>query len=412
MAILDIQTHQTGEAGVLPSYATILTSDTEAAVLTAGYLNAAVQNGASFALPCIAKISTKSSSTAAYQVGWYQITHVGADWSVVPAGNPGDIVLPTVANQLVHATGTTGTLSTDAADVVNLGNITAGASGTAGVLSSFPGTAAKGSLKVTAVANTGDTVVTISNAAHGQASVISIPDGGQATAEFVISDSAGTQNITSGGLQVDAGIVSSGLAAGGFVGEFDAYPTTTASGVLSLKAAVNATGDFDTTISNGVAIGQSQVISIPDVGAATGSFLVSGLASADVSGNIVTFDITVGQAALATAGTVTLQASSGAKQYKIRELYVNSGGTNFSGGGGDRLATISDGTTDYSVIPAASMQTLANTGWGETGLPFPASAAINTSSVAGAAITIAYSGGATDYTAGSVVISGVLERVA
>lgn len=126
----------------------------------------------------------------------------------------------------------------------------------------------------------------------------------------------------------------------------------------------------------------------------------------------LSFDVTVGQAALASAGTVTLVPALAGAQYKIRELYLNSGGTDFSGGGGDRLATISDGTTDYSVIPAATLQSLANARWGDTGLAFPASAAINTSTAVGVAVTIAYSGGATDYTAGSMVISGVLERVA
>ena len=132
----------------------------------------------------------------------------------------------------------------------------------------------------------------------------------------------------------------------------------------------------------------------------------------DLASDLIYVDITVGQAALAAAGSVTLRASSGAIQYKIRNIFVNSGGTNFSGGGGDRLLDITDGTTVYSTVPAASLQTLANTAWGVTGLPFPASAAINTSTAAGAALVAKYSGGTADYTAGSVVISLVLERVA
>jgi hypothetical protein len=139
--------------------------------------------------------------------------------------------------------------------------------------------------------------------------------------------------------------------------------------------------------------------------------LTSAIVTPDVGANLITFNVTVGQAALATGGAVTLVDSSGAKQYRIKQLQLNSGGTNFSGGGGDRLGQVTDGTTVYSVIPAASLQTLANAQWGATALPNPASAAINTLTVAGTDLTFKYSGGATDYTAGSLVISGLVERV-
>lgn len=140
--------------------------------------------------------------------------------------------------------------------------------------------------------------------------------------------------------------------------------------------------------------------------------LTSTIVTPDVGPNLVSFDITVGQAALASGGSVTLVTSSGSKQYKVRSLQLNSGGTNFSGGGGDRLGQVTDGTTVYSVIPAATMQALVNAQWGVTALPNPASAAINTSTAAGASLVFKYSGGTLDYTAGSLVISGILERVA
>jgi hypothetical protein len=65
--------------------------------------------------------------------------------------------------------------------------VDAGQSGTAGIVKSFPATAAKGHLALTGVANDGDTATTISNAAMGQASVISIPDPGAATANFLLT---------------------------------------------------------------------------------------------------------------------------------------------------------------------------------------------------------------------------------
>lgn len=271
MSIINIQTVQTGLVGVLPSLAYIYTSDTEAAVLTTGYLNKEVQQGTQFSMPCIAAVSTQATPTSAPQVGWYQVAHVGVNWSLVPAGSPGDVVLPTIANHLAVYTNTTGTLSEDAATAINGGNIQAGLSGTAGYLASFPGTAAKGSLRVTAVANTGDTLVTISNALHGQASVYSIPDSGAATANIIISKLTGTQHITVGSLQIDGGNLTAGIS--GTAGTLTSFPGTAANGSLIL-AAVNAGGAFNTTISNGT-MGQSTVYTMGDIGASTGGIVVA-----------------------------------------------------------------------------------------------------------------------------------------
>lgn len=151
---------------------------------------------------------------------------------------------------------------------------------------------------------------------------------------------------------------------------------------------------------------------VKTTGIASNLVLRTSISTPDTNVNLVAFDVTVTAAALASGASVTLYTSSSTKQYKIRALWVNSNGTNFSGGGGDRLLDITDNTTVYSTVPAADLQTLANTGWGATGLPFPASAAINTSTAAGASLVAKYSGGTADYAAGSVVISGLLQRVA
>lgn len=131
------------------------------------------------------------------------------------------------------------------------------------------------------------------------------------------------------------------------------------------------------------------------------------------SANLYSFDTTVPVASLASAGSVTLiTAANALAQYRIRSLELESGGTNFSGGGGDRLGQVTDGTTAYTVIPAAVMQSLVNARWGvSTPLPNAASAANNTLTVAGANLVFKYSGGATDYTAGSLRISGLVQRV-
>lgn len=584
MTIKNIKTVQVGEVGISPRIVLIDTTNTIGEITATGFLNKAVQAGEQFSESDMCLVSTKTSPSATTtQVGWFEIGHSGSDWSLTSTGSAGSVILPTTTNHLAVYSNTTGELSEDAATAINGGNIQAGLSGTAGYLASFPSTAAKGSLRLTAVANTGDTLVTISNAAHGQATVVTIPDGGQATTEFIIADSAGTQNITSGNLSidtgnlavgsdanagtitvfpattangsliiqavdaggafnttiasgivgqsqvisipdsgsatssfllahsggtqsittgnlqvdagaiisgvtgggfagqikafsntaangfieilaadnatgdfgtsisnstaqaqdtvitipdsgtataefiisdsagtqhitsgvlaVDAGAVESGLAAGGFIGLVKAFPTTASSGFMAIQAAVNATGDFGTTIVNSTAQVQASVLTIPDVGAATGSLLVNALVDSDVNSNLIYFSVTVGQAALATGGEVVLQASSGAKQYRLIDLKMDAGGTNFSGGGGDRLLDVTDGTTVYSTIPAADIQTLTNNSWGDAKMPAPAAAGWNTSTAAGAPLVAKYSGGTTDYTAGSVIISGLIARI-
>lgn len=72
-------------------------------------------------------------------------------------------------------------------------NIDAGASGTAGTVDVFPATAANGKLILAAVDAGGAFNTTISNKTIGQSTVVSIPDPGASTADFVLN--AGTATI-------------------------------------------------------------------------------------------------------------------------------------------------------------------------------------------------------------------------
>jgi hypothetical protein len=195
---------------------------------------------------------------------------------------------------------TAGTLANKTGVAINAGGLQAGLDATAGVLTSFPATTISGVLVVAAADNaTGDFDTTISNAtAVGQSQVISIPDAGAATAKFILSAStASSQTITSGLIVSGGNVQTNGgdnflAGADASAGAFFSFPATTASGTLALAAADNATGDFATTISNGTAIGQTQVISIPDAGAATANFALA--PGALVSGNVVTASGTAG----------------------------------------------------------------------------------------------------------------------
>lgn len=274
MPILNIVPVQIGAVGVSPNIACIATNDTLATVLTTGYLNLVQQNGASLAESTMCLVSTKTSpSAAATQVGWLEVSHVGANWSLVQTGAPGTVTLPTIANHIATYTNTAGQLSEDPATAISGGNIQAGLSGTAGTVASFPSAASKGSLIWSATANTGNTNVTLTNAAHGQASTYAIPDCGASAANLILSKTTGTQHITVGSLQVDAGTVTTGLTAGGTAGGFAAFSATASNGALKLTP-VAAGGNFDTTISNGT-MGQSTVYTMGDIGAATGGLVVA-----------------------------------------------------------------------------------------------------------------------------------------
>jgi hypothetical protein len=236
----------------------------------------------------------------------------------------------TVANRIACFTDTTGTIDDTTALATHAGNIAAGLSGTAGTVSSFPATVTTGSLVLQAVSNTGDTLVTISNALHGQASVYSIPDSGASTANFIISKLTGTQHITVGSLQVDAGNLTAGSS--GSAGYVASFPAGAASGSLRLQGVANS-GDTLVTISN-ASHGQATVYSIPDVGAATGQLLNK--TAAFVSGNLIAASGTAGKTVDAGAPTsglyqvasVAMTAAEWNGMYAAPKLLVAAPGAN------------------------------------------------------------------------------------
>ena len=234
-------------------------------------------------------------------------------------------------------------------------------------------------------------------------------NGGTINANYiaVFADTAGTIRGYVGSNAIYPGTIQAGLT--GTAGSLISYPSASNNGYLKL-AASSSPGNYTTTIQNG-SMGQNTALTIYDPHSVAASILTT-LVIPDPGANVISFDVTIGYAALASAGSVNLYVPfNGTSQYKIRSLQINAPGTNFSGGGGDRLLSITDNTTVYSLIPAATLQALVNAGWGSTDLPYPASVPINTSTAGGASLVAKYSGGTTDYSAGSVVISGMLERV-
>jgi hypothetical protein len=319
MGVINVVTSQTGLVGVLPNQIYIETDNTYAQVTASGYLNASYKLGMSYSHGQMALVKTSDEGPV-----WLKVVVSGSDYTLTQLSSPGDVTLPTVANHLIVSSDTAGTLANKTGVAINAGGLQAGLDATAGVLTSYPATTASGTLNVAAVDSSADVAVTISNADHGQATVVSIPDAGAATASFDVSPS------------------------------------------------------------DSVAIAPKTIVRT----------------------------ITAGFAALATAGTVTVQAApSATSQFSIVDIKVMYGAAGLSGGGGDRLLSLTDGTIAFNAsgITAALLGTPIYTVWGGTGNPVPGS--VSTTSTAGDDIVLQYAGGATDYTAGSVTIQVTLAQV-
>jgi hypothetical protein len=350
--------------GNYPQFKFAVFTDNLGAVTTAGYLNSSnIVSGFPLSnADIVMALYSYNQQTTSGTFGIFTVNIAPASGQIILTlwGNSGDAVLPTTANYLAHFTNTTGTISSASGNVIQPGNISAGLSGTAGTVASFPSVASKGSLILAGVANTGNTNTTISNSAMGQASVISIPDPGAATANFVVAPSAFVNNNLvqasgTSGLLVDSGVSAASLPSvttptianhiavftntagnlgedaatainGGNIqaglsgtgGTLTSFPAGRPNrGSLTVAAAEN-TGNTATTITN-AAMGQASVISIPDPGAATANFMLntgatamaagSSIVMAKVNGTEVSNAMTAnGVAGLITTSVITIGA--------------------------------------------------------------------------------------------------------
>ena len=258
-------------------------NETAATIVASAYFNSFQQNltsGSTSGPLVVDDVILVHGSDAS---GWYKVSSITTNVTLAAFLADGVVQTVDIADNAVT--------SAKLADVIALG-----ADAVLGSLTLFAPTTASGTLRVLPVDSSSDVQVTISNADHAQATVVSIPDGGQATTEFIIADSAGTQNITSGSLAVNDGNITAGSDAN--AGWMESHPATTASGTLRL-AAVNSSADALVSISN-ADHGQSTVVSIPDAGAATANFLLDAGAA-----NIIAHQQFVGIESVLTFGTGT-----------------------------------------------------------------------------------------------------------
>lgn len=141
-----------------------------------------------------------------------------------------------------------------------------------------------------------------------------------------------------------------------------------------------------------------------------GTFTYKGSASNPLK----VIEVTVAASALDSAGSVTIVAAGTANSWKLRDVLVKAGGTNF-GAGGDRNLVIQDssGTQVLATIANAQLESLPT-----NGMRLGVASAIqankpDTATTAGEAVVFKYSGGTTDHSAtGSFVALVTLEKVA
>ncbi len=354
--------------GNYPQFKFAVFSDAVATVTTAGYLNSAsIQAGIPLSnADVIMALTSFNTTTQTGTFGIFTVNIASATGQITLTtwANPGDVVTPTTANYLAHFTNTTGTISSAAGNVTQPGNIAAGLSGTAGTLASFPATAANGSFIISALNAGGAFNTTLRNSVMGQSSVISIPDPGAATANLLLSTTAGGQTIaggltlSTGNFAVSAGTITSSGAitstagnitsgSSGDAGTFISFPATAANGTL-IFAAANAGAAFNTTISNGT-MAQSTVYTIPDVTAATGQFLAK--TSAFVNGNLVQASGTAGVCVDSGVATTNVQLKTQVKAAQTADI---------GGGGAGPINVLVAGLTSASVV-VASIVSSSNT---------------------------------------------------
>ncbi|CAN5262237.1 hypothetical protein BH10PLA2_BH10PLA2_00540 [soil metagenome] len=150
------------------------------------------------------------------------------------------------------------------------------------------------------------------------------------------------------------------------------------------------------------------------VDAALGTRKSGGIAQSETKWIDVTATATLLDASTGTGKVNVVAAGAATDQYKIRNIRLIGGGTSF-GAGGDRLLGLTDGTTVWTTVANADIESAPSVtlDWGNAKVPFLTGTS-DTASAAGAAIYFLYSGGTpgTPHTTGSIKFSVCLEKVA
>ena len=278
MGIVTLQMDFAGSVGINPRLGRMVSTDTLATITAPGYLN---KNANSLALNFLQTdviFGAYTNNSGGISVSQFTVSIAGGGVITLVVADT-TVVLPTKVNHIATYVNTSGGLSEDATTAINGGNIQAGLSGTAGTLASFPATASKGSLVIAGVANTGNTNVTLSNVAHGQATVYSIPDAGNAAGRIL--NAATATPFTSGhlisasgtsGLTTDSGVLASAVQLNTNI---KAGHTIDIGGGGAGPITVNLTGVTTASVIVGTIISSSNAVEIEKIAPGTGTFAVT-----------------------------------------------------------------------------------------------------------------------------------------
>lgn len=138
-------------------------------------------------------------------------------------------------------------------------------------------------------------------------------------------------------------------------------------------------------------------------------------ANPDSQANIIYETVTNISAANLNSGAVALFTPAADTAYVL--LWARTGGsgnTDFSGGGGDRNLGLSVGATAYASIPAATAQALSDVAFilgGGTDFAYAAGGSGGLAITAANPLTIANSGGTTNYSVGNISFELALVRI-
>lgn len=219
-----------------------------------------------------------------------------------------------------------------------------------------------------------------------------------------INSSAGNITADTGDLQAIQGNIIAG--SNGQAGQFISYPAGSNFGNLTIFGSANTANVVSTLTNQPTSF--SIEYQLPLLAFRPITLLGTPLSQTDPNANIICYDIDVTAAQLMGGSSVPITFTYYGGQYRIREMYINSNTTNFSGG--DRDLYVTDGTTIFSQIPSSTLLTLTNARWGSAIFPFPASSAINTLTQPAVDLNVVYTGGTTDYVAGDILFTVIWEK--
>jgi hypothetical protein len=385
MGIISLITDLPGQIGDNPRRPKLITTDNLATITTAGYLNPANLEGQSIFTTDVLDVYygyVNGHTPGIYDSFTATISNSGVITLVltVPSGS---VLLPVVSGDFAIFNGTTGQIKDSSQAASNAANpfvVTSPGTLTTNHIAQIAD--ANGSIKDGGVLGTAAAKAASDNTKATLASINAAPTSGHIAA---FTDNVGT--IGDGGAL--------GTAAAKAASDNTKTTVASVSGSTVLNNLIKAADTAGTIADSGIPVANV---------AQTQS---------SVANNNIAFTIvkTLTFTQLATAGKVNIVTHpTGTSQFAVLDIKVLKS-TGLSGGGGDRLLAVSDSTIVFNNagITASLLGTPILTVWGGTGNPLAIGA--SEVSTAGADIFFQYTGGTTDYNAGSVQVAVTLVQV-